>query len=116
MFLFPFDKCDSSRLSIYMSIYWSGDAEQLAKNIGLCIEDQRLASGDAVSVYCQRLNISRATYLRLKSGNPGVAAGALFEWCALMGKGSSLIEVFQIKRVFERPRYKNGKLIKRIRN
>ncbi len=94
-----------------MHSYWSYEAEELAQEIGRNIEDQRLAAGEAVSIYCERLNISRATYLRLKSGNPGVAAGALFEWYVLNGNGGQLIKVFQVENLFDLPRNNRGELM-----
>jgi len=111
----PFGKCNYPRLSICMHSYWSHEAEELARDIGRNIEDQRLASGETVSKYCYRLNISRATYLRLKKGNPGVAAGALFEWCVLTGNGFSLIKVFQVENLFDLPRTNKGEFKKRVR-
>lgn len=98
-----------------MTDKWSHEVLLLARQIGDRIEEQRIAAEERVDVYCSRLNISEATYRRLKSGNPGVAGGALMEFCVLMGKGAELHRVFEVEDLFSLPQNRNGKTKKRIR-
>ncbi len=98
-----------------MSIYWSSEAEELAKTLGDRLEDQRLASGESIGKYCARLNISKATWARIRSGNPGAAMGALLEFCILSGKSRDLEKVFEVENLFDLPRKSTGDFTKRLR-
>jgi len=98
-----------------MSFYWSSEAEELAQTLGDRLEDQRLAAGESVGTYCSRLNISKATWARMRSGNPGVAMGALLEFAVLSGKAKQLEQVFEVENLFDLPRQKSGEFTKRLR-
>lgn len=98
-----------------MSDKWSPEAIELAKTIAQHIEEQRLVARETVDVYAARLNISPATYNRLKSGNPGIAVGALFEWAILAGKSDELANAFRIDNLFDLPTNRQGRVAKRIR-
>lgn len=101
-------------LATIMSIYWSTEAETLAKTIADRLEEQRLASGDSIGKYCAQLNISKATWGRLRSGNPGVAMGVLLEFCVLSGKSRELEKVFEVEDLFDLPRNRAGGFSKRL--
>jgi len=98
-----------------MSDKWSQEALDLAQTIASHIEEQRLVARETVETYAARLNVSPATYKRVKSGNPNVALGAIFEWAILTGKANELAKAFQVANLFDLPTGKDGKVAKRIR-